>query len=209
MQDRGLALVQGLTPGPLTVQQELQGGEGIKPHLGLPGGEFLRHPVPDAVQFLERGVLPQVQVQERQDMGSQPHALQFAEELKIGLAQPHPGADDVERQVALHQVSQHLGQVLGGGRVAPLAVTQLHPLGRPGEGDGEEHVLEIDRGGLPGHQLPVPGQFRAREIQDSGSRHEVFEEVVAFQVGLEEEIVLVQAAVTPQVEALGLGQHLV
>ena len=161
LEDRGLPGVQALAPGPPAVQEELQGGKGVEPGVRLPGAQLLGHPVPDPHQLLKRGVLPQVQVEEGQDMGGQPHALQLRQKLEIGLAQPHPGADDVEHQVALHQVGQDLGQVLGEGRVAPLAVPQLHALGRPGEGDGEQHVLEIDRGGLPGHQLPVPGQFRA------------------------------------------------
>ncbi len=46
-------------------------------------------------------------------MGQQPHAFEFAEKLKIRLAQPHPGADDVERQVAFDEIGQDLGQVLG------------------------------------------------------------------------------------------------
>ena len=93
-------------------------------------------------------------------MGHQPHSFQLRQKLKIRLAQPHPGADDVERQVALDEIGQDLGQVLGEGRIAPLAVSQLQARGRPGEGDGEQDILEVDRGGLPGDQVPVPGQVR-------------------------------------------------
>ena len=92
-------------------------------------------------------------------MGGQPHTFELPQELQIGLAQPHPEADDIERQVAFQQIGEHLSQVLGHGGVAPLAVPQFHPRCRPGEGNGEEHILEIDRGGLSGHQDPGAWPF--------------------------------------------------
>ena len=74
-------------------------------------------------------------------MRQKPHALDFREELKVPLPQPHPGTDDIKDQVAFQQIRQDLGQMLGNGRVAALAVPQLQALGQPGDGEGEEHIL--------------------------------------------------------------------
>ena len=133
-QEGRLPWVRVLSPLPAPIQQELQGGEGVEPHLGLPEAEYLQHPVPDPEQFLKRGVFPQVQVEERQDMGGQPHTFKLPQELEIGLAQPHPGADDVERQVAFQQIGQYLGQVLGDGESLPWQSPSSTPWAAQGKG---------------------------------------------------------------------------
>ena len=208
LEDRGFPGVQALAPGLAAVQEQLQGGKGIDPGVRLPGGQLLGHPVPDLHHLRIRAVLPQIQVEEGQDMGHQPHSFQLRQKLEIRLAQPHPGTDDVKHQVALDEIGQDLGQVLGEGRVAPLAVSQLHARGRPGKGDGEQDILEVHRGGLPGDQVPVPGQVRTGEGQHPGGGHEALEKIVALQVGLEQQVVLVQAAPGPEVGLPGLGQDL-
>ena len=136
-----LPLVQGLAPAAAAVQKQFQHREGIDPGLRLPGGEFLDHPVPETPHFLQGGMFPQVQIEDGEDMRHQPHPFQLPQELEIRLAQAHPGADDIKHQVALHQVGQDLGQVLGNGGVAALAVPELQPRGRPGKGHGEKHVF--------------------------------------------------------------------
>ncbi len=93
------------------------------------------------------------------------------------------------------------------GRVAPLAVPQLHAAGQPGDGHRQEHVLQVNRGGLPGHQVPVAGQVVALE-EHGPLAGQTGDLIIAVQVGFEEEPLLVQAVAHPEVGLFARGQIL-